>query len=73
MNCICCGQEMQKGQVSFMAMQGFGQMLASFVTEEEQQKNCFTRKSTDAILLSGTEVEAYYCPACHKMVPVIDV
>lgn len=63
---------MHKGTVSFMAVQGFGQMIASFCADEDQTKRLF-KKTNDKIICSGDEAEAYYCKNCHKMMPVIEV
>ena len=73
MKCPYCGNEMEKGKATFMAVQGFGQMLASFTSDEESAKGFFKRKTQDKMILSGAEEEAYYCPFCKKLMPVFDV
>lgn len=73
MKCLFCGQETERGTVSFMSMQGLGQMLLSFTPDEEQKKGFFQRKTTDRSVCSGEETEAYHCKSCHKIMPVIDV
>lgn len=73
MKCEFCGAEMQKGTVSFMSIQGFGQMLATFSSSEEQKKSIFKRKTKEKIIFSGDEAEAYYCNDCNKILPVMDI
>ncbi|KIR01281.1 hypothetical protein P261_00095 [Lachnospiraceae bacterium TWA4] len=73
MKCLCCGKEMQKGKVDFMSTQGFGSMLASFISEDEAKKGFFKRQTKEKIILSTEKVEAYYCPDCKKLLPVLDI
>ena len=53
MKCVCCGNEMQKGTVSFMAVQGFGQMILSFASDENQKKSFFKRETQEKNSLFG--------------------
>ena len=73
MKCVCCGNEMQKGTVSFMAVQGFGQMILSFASDENQKKSFFKRETPEKIVCSGEETEAYYCADCNKIMPVLNL
>lgn len=70
MKCSVCGNEMEKGKTSFLSMQGFGQMLLSFSSDEEAKKGIFNRKSHDTMIMSGTETEAYYCSVCKLIITV---
>lgn len=65
MKCSNCGQEMKKGKLSFMTIQGLGQMMLSFTSEEDEKKGFFKRKAKDRIILSGEETEAYLCTCCN--------
>ncbi|MBR1781198.1 MAG: hypothetical protein IJ751_07355 [Oscillospiraceae bacterium] len=73
MNCPFCGAEMEQGKASFMAMQGLGHMILSFVSEEESHKRFFQRKSRDKIILSWEEAACYFCPSCKRLIPVFEL
>ena len=45
MKCSVCGNEMEKGKSSFTSMEGFGQMILSFTSDEEAKKGLFTKTS----------------------------
>ena len=64
---------MQKGTVSFMAVQGFGQMILSCDSDENQKKSFFKRETQEKIVCSGEETEAYYCADCNKIMPVLNL
>lgn len=70
MKCSVCSNEMEKGKSIFTSMQGFGQMILSFTSEEEVKKGLFKRQSHDKIIMSGTEVESYYCSKCKSIVTI---
>lgn len=65
MKCPHCGQEMKKGEMSFMTVQGFGHMILSFTSEEDERKSFFKRETKEKIILSGEEAEAYFCTCCN--------
>ena len=41
-------------------MEGFGQMILSFTSDEEAKKGLFKKQSHNKVILSGTEAESYY-------------
>lgn len=51
-------------------MQGLGQMILFFTSDEEAKKGLFKRQSHDKIIMSGTEAESYYCPKCKSIVTI---
>lgn len=71
MNCPKCNQEMKAGRVSFMGIQGFSQVLCTFVSDEEKNKGFFKQKTQAKILLPGNDADAYYCGECDLMIPMI--
>ena len=71
--CLYCGKEMEKGKASFMAVQGFAQMMLSYASDEESKKSLLKRKTQDKIILSGEEAETYYCSCCKKIMPVFNI
>lgn len=73
MKCPYCEKEMEKGKASFMALQGFAQMMLSYTSNEESKKGFFKRKTQEKIILSGEEAETYYCTYCNKIVSVFDI
>ena len=73
MKCPQCDKEMQKGSVSFMSVQGLGQMIISFTDDDEKENGFFKRKTKDKIVCSGEERVAYYCADCNKMMPIIEL
>ena len=56
-----------------MAVQGFGQMILSFASDENQQKSFFKRETQEKIVCSGEKTEAYYCADCNKIMPVLNL
>lgn len=72
MKCPYCEKEMERGSVSFLAAQGFAQMILSYYSKEEAKKGIFQRKTKDKIISFGKEVEAYYCSSCKKIMPVLE-
>ena len=70
MKCPVCNNEMEKGKSIFTSMQGFGQMILSFTSDEETKKCLFKRQSHDKIILSGTETESYYCSKCKSIITI---
>ncbi len=73
MKCAYCGKEMEKGKVVFVSMQGFGQMIATFTSDNESEKGIFKSKTQDKMILASDETEAFYCPDCKKLMPVLDI
>lgn len=71
MKCSVCGNEMEKGKAFFTSMQGLGQMILSFTSDEESPKGLFKRQSHNKIIVSGTEVESYYCSKCKSIITII--
>ena len=71
MTCPNCGLEMEHGHVSFIPMQGRDMMSMSFTGDGEKQKGLFRRKSHDIILTAGSNADAYFCPACKLIVPLM--
>ena len=45
MKCPVCNNEMEKGKSFFTSMQGLGQMILSFTSDEEAKKGLFKRQS----------------------------
>ena len=70
MKCSVCGHEMEKGKSSFTSMEGFGQMILSFTSDEEAKKGLFKKQSHNKVILSGTEAESYYCSNCKSIVTI---
>lgn len=66
MRCPYCEKELEKGEATFMAIQGFAQMIVSFNSNEESEKGIFKRKTQDKIIFSGDQAETYYCSCCKK-------
>lgn len=73
MKCMVCGNELEAGKASFMGVQGFPQMICSFISETEKKKGFFKRKGYTRIISSGEEIEAYYCSVCKRVFPAIQV
>lgn len=73
MKCPFCGKELEKGKVSFRPVQGFGQFLMSYVSEEESKKSFWKRKTQDTLVGLQSEMEGYYCSECKKMMPIVEV
>ena len=44
MKCPVCNNEMEKGKSFFTSMQGLGQMILSFTSDEEAKKGLFKRR-----------------------------
>ena len=73
MKCVYCGNEMQKGMVSFMPVHGFGPILLSFTSDDNKKRSFFKRETKDKIVFSGEEPEAYYCTDCNKIMPILNI
>lgn len=71
MLCPKCGQEMENGNAGFISTDGIGQMILTFTSEEEAQKNIFKRKSFSKMILSGSQTETYHCSACKIILPLL--
>ena len=50
MKCSVCGHEMEKGKSSFISMEGFGQMILSFTSDEEEKKDYLKDNRTIKLL-----------------------
>ena len=72
MKCPVCNNEMEKGKSVFTSMQGLGQMILSFTSDEEAKKGLFKRHSHDKMIMAGTEVESYYCSKCKSIITIIE-
>lgn len=46
------------------------QMILSFTSDEESPKGLFKRQSHNKIIVSGTEVESYYCSKCKSIITI---
>ena len=65
-------KEMKKGKVDFISLNGFSQMMLSFYSLEEENKNLFKRKTNDIIIEPSDSVEAYHCDNCKIIIPIIE-
>ena len=72
MKCPVCNNEMEKGKSTFTSIQGLGQMILSFTSDEEAKKGLFKRQSHDKIIMSGTEAESYYCSKCKSIITITE-
>ena len=71
MKCVYCKKEMEKGISTLMPIPGFPQIMVSFVSEKEKDKNMFNQERHEKIVLPGDEIESYYCSKCKKINLVI--
>ncbi|MDD6022242.1 MAG: PF20097 family protein [Oscillospiraceae bacterium] len=70
MKCLYCEKEMEKGVVSFMAVQGVGSMIRTFTSDDEMKKSFFKRKTQSTIILPSSEEEAYHCSSCKVTITI---
>jgi len=67
--CIKCNSDMVNGTVQNAAENSF---FGFFSTDNEKTPGRLIRRGKEFVILSGEEVQAYYCPNCRMFIMTIE-
>lgn len=70
MQCPYCDNEMEKGGTTLMSARP---IMVFFTAEAEKGKGFFARDTKEKLVISGEEMEAYYCDDCNMIMPMITI